>query len=111
MTGANHLDYDTALLDVSLDRVLVGDLDVSLDRVSVGDSALGTQLPDADFTLDELDNLEVCNEILNDTRPDVIETIHRAYDEAGADAVETNIFGIRHARQSQGCLPLPKERT
>ncbi|MCH9731424.1 MAG: hypothetical protein K0U84_17425 [Actinomycetia bacterium] len=25
MTGTNHLDYDTALLDVSLDRVLVGE--------------------------------------------------------------------------------------
>ncbi|REK83743.1 hypothetical protein DVG80_04595, partial [Rhodococcus erythropolis] len=34
-----------------------------------------------------------CNEILNDTRPDVLKDIHRAYFAAGADAVETNTFG------------------
>src|SRR3954469_10134225 len=59
----------------------------------VGDGAMGTQLQAADLTLDDFNNLEGCNEILNDTRPDVIETIHRAYFEAGADAVETNTFG------------------
>ncbi|MEE9244142.1 MAG: hypothetical protein V3U55_08960 [Mycobacterium sp.] len=65
MTGANHLDCGTALLDVSMDHVLVSD------------SALA----------------------------------HRTHNAAGAEAAETNIFGIRHARQSPGCLPLPKERT
>src|SRR5262245_64280165 len=59
----------------------------------VGDGAMGTQLQAADLTLDDFNNLEGCNEILNETRPDVIETIHRAYFEAGADAVETNTFG------------------
>ncbi|HXO49448.1 MAG TPA: homocysteine S-methyltransferase family protein, partial [Mycobacterium sp.] len=59
----------------------------------VGDGAMGTQLQAADLTLDDFNNLEGCNEILNDTRPDVIETIHRNYFEAGADAVETNTFG------------------
>src|SRR5690242_17103556 len=54
---------------------------------------MGTQLQEADLTLDDFNNLEGCNEILNETRPDVIETIHRAYFEAGADAVETNTFG------------------
>ncbi len=37
--------------------------------------------------------LDGCNEILNLTRPDVIEKIHRDYFAAGADAVETNTFG------------------
>jgi 5-methyltetrahydrofolate--homocysteine methyltransferase len=59
----------------------------------IGDGAMGTQLQAADLTLDDFNNLEGCNEILNDTRPDVIETIHRNYYEAGADAVETNTFG------------------
>ncbi len=59
----------------------------------VGDGAMGTQLQAADLTLDDFNNLEGCNEILNETRPDVIETIHRNYFEAGADAVETNTFG------------------
>jgi 5-methyltetrahydrofolate--homocysteine methyltransferase len=54
---------------------------------------MGTQLQAADLTLDDFRGLEGCNEILNDTRPDVIEHIHRAYYEAGADAVETNTFG------------------
>ncbi|WP_414687707.1 homocysteine S-methyltransferase family protein, partial [Mycobacterium sp.] len=59
----------------------------------VGDGAMGTQLQAADLTLDDFRGLEGCNEILNETRPDVIERIHRAYFEAGADAVETNTFG------------------
>lgn len=62
-------------------------------RVLVGDGAMGTQLQAADLTLDDFRGLEGCNEILNETRPDVIEHIHRHYFEAGADAVETNTFG------------------
>jgi 5-methyltetrahydrofolate--homocysteine methyltransferase len=59
----------------------------------VGDGAMGTQLQAAELTLDDFLDLEGCNEILNETRPDVIEQIHRNYFEAGADAVETNTFG------------------
>ncbi|MGW5521812.1 methionine synthase [Gordonia sp. NPDC003950] len=62
-------------------------------RVLIGDGAMGTMLQAADLTLDDFLGLEGCNEILNDTRPDVLEGIHRAYFEAGADAVETNTFG------------------
>ena len=94
MTAANDRAYDTDLLDALSKRVMVGD------------GAMGTQLQAADLTLDDFNNLEGCNEILNDTRPDVIEQIHRAYFEAGADAVETNTFGcnlsqprrLRHRR-------------
>src|SRR6202051_1808861 len=59
----------------------------------VGDGAMGTHGQAADLTPDDFNNLEGCNEILNDTRPDVIETIHRNYFEAGGDAVEPNTFG------------------
>ncbi|GAA1480240.1 methionine synthase [Gordonia sinesedis] len=62
-------------------------------RVLIGDGAMGTMLQAADLTLDDFAGLEGCNEILNDTRPDVLADIHRAYFEAGADAVETNTFG------------------
>ncbi|GAA1592434.1 methionine synthase [Nocardia ninae] len=62
-------------------------------RVVIGDGAMGTMLQAADLTLDDFLGLEGCNEILNDTRPDVLRSIHRAYFEAGADAVETNTFG------------------
>lgn len=73
--------FDTSLLD-TLQR-----------RVVIGDGAMGTMLQAADLTLDDFRGLEGCNEILNETRPDVLRAIHRAYYEAGADAVETNTFG------------------
>ncbi|MFW0785704.1 methionine synthase [Gordonia sp. CPCC 206044] len=74
-------EYDTTFLTAMSRRVLIGD------------GAMGTMLQAADLTLDDFAGLEGCNEILNDTRPDVLAEIHRAYFEAGADAVETNTFG------------------
>ena len=81
MTAAGPRDYDTDLLATLS------------EKVGVSDGAMGTMLQAADLTLDDFNGLEGCNEILNVTRPDVIEYIHRAYFEAGADAVETNTFG------------------
>lgn len=81
VTAVNPRRYDTDLLEILSTRVLVGD------------GAMGTQLQAADLTLDDFNDLEGCNEILNETRPDVLEAIHRNYFEAGADAVETNTFG------------------
>src|ERR687890_2068400 len=76
------------------DRRFLAALD---ERVLVADGAMGTMLQDAgergDLVLDDFAGLEGCNEILNDTRPDVVAGIHRAYFAAGADAVETNTFG------------------
>ena len=68
-------------------------MDTLADRVVIADGAMGTMLQAADLVLDDFAGLEGCNEILNDTRPDVVRSIHRAYFEAGADAVETNTFG------------------
>ena len=68
-------------------------LDAISRRVVIGDGAMGTMLQDANLTLDDFIGLEGCNEILNDTRPDVLREIHREYFAAGADAVETNTFG------------------
>ncbi|WOC14111.1 methionine synthase [Gordonia sp. MP11Mi] len=63
-------------------------------RVLIGDGAMGTMLQNADLDVDtDFLGLEGCNEILNDTRPDVLADIHRRYFESGADAVETNTFG------------------
>ncbi|WP_216894689.1 methionine synthase [Nocardia alni] len=76
-----RIEFDTTLLD-TLSR-----------RVVIGDGAMGTMLQAADLSLDDFRGLEGCNEILNETRPDVLRSIHRAYFEAGADAVETNTFG------------------
>ncbi|WP_306364807.1 methionine synthase [Nocardia sp. CC227C] len=81
MSVSPRAEFDTTLLDTLRKRVVIGD------------GAMGTMLQAADLTMDDFRGLEGCNEILNETRPDVLRHIHRAYFEAGADAVETNTFG------------------
>src|SRR5262245_23111129 len=68
--------------------------DLITERVLVIDGAMGTMIHQAPLSV-ETDYLgrENCPEILNVTRPDVIQDIHRQYLEAGADIVETNTFG------------------
>ena len=64
-------------------------------RILVLDGAMGTALQAADLNAADFGGpeLEGCNEVLCDSRPDVVLDIHRAYLRAGADAVETNSFG------------------
>ncbi|HTS63354.1 MAG TPA: methionine synthase [Candidatus Acidoferrales bacterium] len=68
--------------------------DILEERVLVLDGAMGTMIHAAPLST-ETDYLgrENCPEILNVTRPDVIQDIHRQYLEAGADVIETNTFG------------------
>ena len=68
-------------------------LRVLRDRVLVFDGGMGTQIQSASLTLDDFRGLEGCNELLVETRPDVIQSIHERYFGAGADVVETNSFG------------------
>ncbi len=68
-------------------------LRVLRDRVLVFDGGMGTQIHMANLTLDDFRGLEGCNELLVETRPDVIQAIHERYYAAGADVVETNTFG------------------
>jgi 5-methyltetrahydrofolate--homocysteine methyltransferase len=68
-------------------------LDFLAERVLVIDGAMGTQIQQADLTLDDFAGHENCSEILNETRPDFVRGVHDAYLEAGAMAVETNTFG------------------
>jgi 5-methyltetrahydrofolate--homocysteine methyltransferase len=70
-------------------------------RIIVADGAMGTMLQDVDLTLDDFEGHEGCNEILNVTRPEVVADIHRAYFEAGSDAVETNTFGCNWANLAE----------
>ena len=65
------------------------------ERIVVFDGAMGTSLQNLNLSEDDFGgaDLEGCNENLVLTRPDVIETIHRQFYEAGADIVETNTFG------------------
>jgi 5-methyltetrahydrofolate--homocysteine methyltransferase len=72
------------------------------ERVVIIDGAMGTmiqqrKLSEADFRGNRFKDwqgkdLRGNNDLLNVTRPDVIEDIHRLYLEAGADIIETNTF-------------------
>jgi len=75
------------------------------DRVLVADGAMGTALQAASLSLDDFAGLEGCNEILNDTRPDVVDRVHRAHLEVGADAIETNTFGTNLSNLGEYDIP------
>lgn len=76
-------------------------LDAVNQRVVIADGAMGTMLQGHELSLeDDFQGLEGCNEILNDTRPDVIADIHDAYFAVGIDAVETNTFGANWSNLS-----------
>jgi 5-methyltetrahydrofolate--homocysteine methyltransferase len=74
-------------------------LDVIRDRVLVYDGATGTWLQEQGLTADDFGGpeLEGCNEVLVDTRPELIQRMHAEYLAAGADAVETDSFGSLRA--------------
>src|SRR6266496_6787176 len=74
-------------------------------RVLFYDGAMGTQIQARSLTAADFGGKEGCNDYLSLTRPDVVEAIHTAYFEAGADCVETNSFqasGVRLAEWGLG---------
>jgi 5-methyltetrahydrofolate--homocysteine methyltransferase len=71
------------------------------ERVLVLDGAMGTMiqaqgLTEADFRgklfRSHPKGLQGCNDVLSLTQPDVVESVHRRYLEAGSDIIETNTF-------------------
>ncbi|MDE3838966.1 methionine synthase [Bacillus methanolicus] len=64
-------------------------------RILIMDGAMGTMLQQANLTADDFGGelYDGCNEHLNLTAPEVIESIHTEYLKAGADIIETNTFG------------------
>ncbi len=65
------------------------------ERVVIFDGAMGTNLQllglaDEDFGGPEY---EGCNEILVETKPDLVAQVHRSFYEVGCDVVETDTFG------------------
>jgi 5-methyltetrahydrofolate--homocysteine methyltransferase len=64
-------------------------------RILVLDGAMGTMIQSQNLGAEDFGGAqyEGCNEHMNLTRPDVIQTIHDTYFEAGADLVSTNSFG------------------
>jgi len=87
------------------------------ERILVFDGGYGTSIQkfglteadyrgDLDLPMDQKGN----NDLLCLTRPDVIEGIHTAYFDAGADMVETNTFSsTRIAMADYGCEHLVRE--
>lgn len=83
--------------------------DLAAKRILVIDGAMGTmiqryKLSEDDFRgkdfKDHSHDLRGNNDLLNITRPDIIEAIHLEYLEAGADIIETNTFSGTWIAQS-----------
>jgi 5-methyltetrahydrofolate--homocysteine methyltransferase len=62
---------------------------------------MGTMLQAHDLSLDDFQGHEGCNEVLNDTRPDVVRAVHDEYFAVGCDLVETNTFGANLANLAE----------
>ncbi|MEN9693282.1 MAG: hypothetical protein RLZZ330_926, partial [Actinomycetota bacterium] len=71
------------------------------ERVLIADGAMGTMLQAANPSLDDFQGHEGCNEVLNVTRPEVVQSVHSAYLEAGVDLIETNTFGANWANLAE----------
>ena len=79
------------------------------DRILVLDGAMGTMIQQHDLTEDDFrgerfadvnEDLKGNNELLSLTRPDIIQGVHEAFLEAGADIVETNTFSANPISQA-----------
>ncbi|WP_274361555.1 bifunctional homocysteine S-methyltransferase/methylenetetrahydrofolate reductase [Paenibacillus thermotolerans] len=79
-------------------------LDVMNREVLVGDGAMGTYLYQLGFPVG------ISYEELNITKPDVIQSIHRQYVEAGANVLETNTFSANREKLSKFGLEGEVER-
>lgn len=88
------------------------------ERIMFIDGAMGTQiqkwkLQESDFRGDRYqshpDELKGNNDILVITRPDVVESIHNTFLEAGADIIETNTFNGTTISQADYSLDTKEE--
>lgn len=79
------------------------------DRILVLDGAMGTMiqqygLAEEDFRGKRFAGAEIMmkgnNDVLNITRPDIVEDIHRKYLSAGADIITTNTFSSQRISQA-----------
>jgi 5-methyltetrahydrofolate--homocysteine methyltransferase len=79
------------------------------EKILILDGAMGTMIQRHPLTEDDFRNAELAshpnalkgnNDLLSLTRPDIIQSIHEAYFEAGADIVETNTFSSTSIAQA-----------
>ncbi len=77
------------------------------ERILILDGAMGTMIQREGLSAEDFKGGAGNNDILNITRPDVIEKIHKAYIEAGADIIETNTFSSTAVSQQEyGCTDI-----
>lgn len=70
-------------------------------RTVIADGAMGTMLQAQDPSLEDFQGFEGCNEILNISRPDIVQKVHESYLDVGVDAIETNTFGANWANLAE----------
>ena len=68
-------------------------LELCKEKIIVFDGAMGTSIQNYPLTLDDFHGKDGCNEILVNTKPNVIEEIHASFLSVGCDVIETNSFG------------------
>ncbi|PHS38179.1 MAG: methionine synthase [Sulfurovum sp.] len=89
------------------------------ERILVIDGATGTQIqnleiPPEAWLDDKGVDQEGCNELLNDTAPDLMRKVHYGYAKAGADIIKTNTFGtmpwvLDEYQMAERCYELSKK--
>ena len=89
------------------------------ERILVIDGATGTQIqnleiPQKAWIDDKGVDQEGCNELLNDTAPELMREVHHAYAKAGADLIKTNTFGtmpwvLDEYQMGERCYELSKK--
>src|SRR6266851_10503745 len=81
-------------------------LDLVRQRVVVLDGAMGSNLQTRQFDLKrDWMGQENISEVLNLTRPEVIQEIHEVFLAVGCDAVETNTFGANKIVLAEADMP------
>ena len=74
------------------------------ERIVMLDGATGTMIQKCSLSDSDFGGKRGNNDILNITRPDIVEAVHRQYIEAGADIIETNTFSGNVISQAEyGC--------
>jgi 5-methyltetrahydrofolate--homocysteine methyltransferase len=117
--GTGDVPSYKAFNDVLEKSAAFGQLDSLMkERILFIDGAMGTQiqkwkLEESDFRgdryTDHSDELKGNNDLLVITRPDVVESIHNAFLEAGADIIETNTFNGTTISQADYALDQKEE--
>ena len=76
-------------------------LETLQERVIIFDGAMGTSIHAADVPIEDFEGQEGNPEILNFTRPDVIQAVHAGFLDVGCEVIETNTFGANIVSQGE----------